>query len=49
MSVGLEYVSELRLPSGLLFAPPQLMYENGEPRRNDIEREKLKNLEKSLF
>jgi hypothetical protein len=40
MSMGLDYVSELRPPTGLLIIP-KLMYEYGEPWRNDIESVKL--------
>jgi hypothetical protein len=47
MSMVLDYVSELRPPTGLL-SIPQVMYEHGEPRWNDIDRRKPKNLEKSL-
>jgi hypothetical protein len=39
MSMGLEYVSELRLPTGLLFIP-QVIYEHGESLWNDTDREK---------
>jgi hypothetical protein len=39
MSMGLEYVSELRLPTGLLFIP-QVIYEHGESWWNDTDREK---------
>jgi hypothetical protein len=34
-------------PVGLLFIP-QMIYESGEPRKNDIDRGKLKNPEKNL-
>jgi hypothetical protein len=44
---GRDDVSELRPPTGLLFVP-QMIYEYGEPRWGDIEREKSKNLEKNL-
>jgi hypothetical protein len=47
MSMGWDYDSELRPPTGLLFIP-QMIYEYGEPRRNDAEREKPKNSEKRL-
>jgi hypothetical protein len=40
MSTGLDNVSELRPPPGLLFIP-QDMYEHGEPCRNYINRGKL--------
>jgi hypothetical protein len=40
MSIGWDYVSELRPPKGLLFIP-YVMYEHGEPRWNDMDREKL--------
>jgi hypothetical protein len=33
-----NYVSELLTPTGLLFIP-QAIYEHGEPRWNDIDRE----------
>jgi hypothetical protein len=35
-SMGWDYVSELRLPTDLLFIP-QVIYEHGEPWRNDID------------
>jgi hypothetical protein len=38
MSMGWDYVSELRPPAGLL-SIPQMTYEYGEPRWNDIDRE----------
>jgi hypothetical protein len=38
MSMGWDYVSELQPPSGLLFIP-QMIYEHGEPRWNDTDRE----------
>jgi hypothetical protein len=38
MSIGCDYVSELRSPMGLLFIP-QVVYEYGDERRNDIDRE----------
>jgi hypothetical protein len=40
MSVGLDYVSELWPPTGLLFIP-YVIYERGEPWWNDIDKEKL--------
>jgi hypothetical protein len=40
MSMGWDYVSELRPPTGLLFVP-QVIYEYGEPRWNEIDRRKL--------
>jgi hypothetical protein len=43
MSVGWNFVSELRPLTGLLFAL-QMICESGEPRRNDINREQPKNL-----
>jgi hypothetical protein len=45
MSVGRDYVSELRPPTGLLFIP-QVIYEYGEPRCNAINRENRKISEK---
>jgi hypothetical protein len=39
-------VSEFRPPTGLLL--PQMIYEYGEPRRNDTDRRKPKNSKKSL-
>jgi hypothetical protein len=47
MSMGWDYVSELRLPAGLLFIH-QMIHEYGEPRWNDIDRGKPKNSEKNL-
>jgi hypothetical protein len=47
MSVGRDYVSELRPPTGLLFIP-QMIYEYGGPWWNDIDRKKPKNSEKKL-
>jgi hypothetical protein len=41
------YVSELRLPTGLLFIP-QIIYWHGRPRWNDIDRTKAKNTERQL-
>jgi hypothetical protein len=38
MLVGWDYVSKLQLPTSLLFIS-QVIYENGEPRWNDIDRE----------
>jgi hypothetical protein len=40
-------ISELRLRIGVLFNP-QVMYEYGEPRWNNIDKEKPNNWEKSL-
>jgi hypothetical protein len=37
MSMGWDYVSELRRPTGILFIP-QVIYEHGEPWWNDIDR-----------
>jgi hypothetical protein len=45
--MGWDYVSELQSPTCLLFIP-QIIYEYGEPRWNDIDRGKLYNLEKNL-
>jgi hypothetical protein len=45
MSMGRDYASELRPPTGLLFIP-QVIYEYGEPRCNDINRENRKISEK---
>jgi hypothetical protein len=42
MSMGWDYVSELRPATGLLFIP-QIIYEYGEPRWNDTDRGKPKN------
>jgi hypothetical protein len=47
MSMGWDYVSELRPPTGLL-SIPQLIYEYGELRWNDIVRGKPKSSEKTL-
>jgi hypothetical protein len=47
MSMGWVYVSELRPPTGLFFIP-QMIYEYGELWWIDIDRGKLKNLEKIL-
>jgi hypothetical protein len=47
MSMGWGYVSELRIPTGLLFIP-QVIYECGEPWWNDSGRIKPKNSEKNL-
>jgi hypothetical protein len=47
MSMGWDYVSELRPPTGLLFIP-QIIYEHGEPRWNAMDRGKPNNLEKNL-
>jgi hypothetical protein len=40
MSMGSEYVSELRTPPGLLFIS-QVIYEHGEPMWNNIDSIKL--------
>jgi hypothetical protein len=40
MSMGWDYASELRAPSGLLLVL-QVIYEHGKPWRNDIDMEKL--------
>jgi hypothetical protein len=40
MSMGRDYVSELRPPTSLLFIP-QVIYEHGEPWWNDVDRGKL--------
>jgi hypothetical protein len=48
MSVGRDYVSELRPLAGLLFVP-QVIYEYGEPRWNDIDRFQPNNSEKNLY
>jgi hypothetical protein len=37
MSMGCDYVSELRTPTGLLFIT-QAIYQHGEPWRNDVDR-----------
>jgi hypothetical protein len=42
MLTGWDYVSELRPPTGLLFIP-QVIYEYGEPRWNDMDSGKLNN------
>jgi hypothetical protein len=47
MSMGWDDVSELRPQTGLLFIP-QVIYENGEPRWNDIDRVKAKNSDKNM-
>jgi hypothetical protein len=47
MSMGWDYVSELRPPANLLFIP-QMIYEHGEPWWNDIGRGNPKNSEKDL-
>jgi hypothetical protein len=39
-SMGREYVSELRLPTGLLFIP-QVIYKHGEPWWNEVDRGQL--------
>jgi hypothetical protein len=38
MAIGRGYVSELQPPTGLLFIS-EVIYEHGEPWRNDIDRE----------
>jgi hypothetical protein len=43
MSTGWDYVSELRPLTGLLFIP-QMIYESGEPRWNDIDKGKTEKL-----
>jgi hypothetical protein len=47
MSMGRDYVSELRTPMGLSFIP-QTMHEYGQPRWNDNDRGKPKNSERDL-
>jgi hypothetical protein len=47
MSMGRDYVSELRPPTGLLFIP-QIIYEYEQPRWNDTDRGKPKNSEETL-
>jgi hypothetical protein len=47
MPMGLDFVTELLPPTGLLFIP-HMIYESGEPWWNDINRRKPKNLEKNL-
>jgi hypothetical protein len=42
-----DYICKLRLPAGLLFIP-QMIYECWEPRWNDTDRGKPKNLKKEL-
>jgi hypothetical protein len=43
-----ETMSDLRPPKGILFVPQMAgLYEYGEPRRNDTDKEKPKNSEKS--
>jgi hypothetical protein len=44
--MGSEYVFEMQPPTGLLFIP-QITHEYGQPRWNDIDGIKLKNLEKN--
>jgi len=39
MSMGWDYVSELRPPMDILFVP-QVIYEHGEPWRNEVDRGK---------
>jgi hypothetical protein len=46
-SIGLDHVSELQPPAGLL-SILQMIYEYGQPRWNNIDMEKLKNSEKYL-
>jgi hypothetical protein len=48
MSMENDYVSELWSLTGLLFIP-QIIYEYGELRWNDIDRGKSKNSDKNLF
>jgi hypothetical protein len=48
MSVGLDYVSELQPPAGMLFIS-QVLYEYGEIWRNDTDTGKPKNSEKNLY
>jgi hypothetical protein len=40
MSMGLDYISELRPPIGLLFTP-QVIYEHGGPWWSDVDGGKL--------
>jgi hypothetical protein len=47
VSIGCDYVSELRPPTGLLFMP-WMLYEYGETRWNDIDRGKPNNSEKNF-
>jgi hypothetical protein len=47
MSMGCDFVSELWPQMGQLFIP-QVIYEYGEPRWNDIDREKTEELETKL-
>jgi hypothetical protein len=47
MSMGWDYVSELRHPTGQLFIH-QMIYEYGEPRWINIDRLKPNNSEKNL-
>jgi hypothetical protein len=47
LSMEWDYISELWPPTGLLFIP-QMIYEYGELRLNDIDRRKPKNSEKNL-
>jgi hypothetical protein len=47
MLVGRDYVSELRPPTGLLFIP-QMIYESGEQRWNDIDSGKPRRSERNL-
>jgi hypothetical protein len=44
--MGWDYVSELRPPTGLLFIL-QMIYEYGEPRRNDTDGENRRSLKKA--
>jgi hypothetical protein len=48
VSMGWDYVSELLLPTGVLFIP-QVIYEHGEPWWNDIERGRLLILQPELY
>jgi hypothetical protein len=48
MSMGWAYVSELHPPKGLLFIP-QIIYEYGEPRWNNIVWRKPKKSDRKLF
>jgi hypothetical protein len=46
MSMGWDYVSEHQSPTGLLLIP-QVIYKNGEPRWNDMDRGEPNDSEKS--
>jgi hypothetical protein len=48
ISMGWDYVSELRLPAGLLFNL-QMIYEFGEPRWNDTDRENRRTRRKTCL